>query len=156
MEYQVYFNDEQKNYLLEYMRGERTASIFCMCVAFLMSIVTAGFLFIPDIATEKLNLTFYPSPILLIFLIFCLCNFISDFRKIFILTSDIYNLANNLYSLSRSEPGFNKKQKYDLKYQISDNDGNIYICPKYADYRENKFIYIKLENGRNYAIADKK
>lgn len=154
MEYHLYLNDEQKNYLLKYMRGQRTTSIFCICIIFLMSIIAAGFLFIPDIATEKLNLTFYPSPILLIFLTFCLFNFISDFRKIFILTSDIYNLENNLYSLSRSELGFNKKHSYDLKYQISDNDGNIYICPKYTDYRENKFIYIKLENGRNYAIAD--
>lgn len=154
MEHQIYLNDEQKNYLLEYMRGQRTTSIFCMCVMFLMSIIAAGFLFIPDIATEKLNLTFYPSPILLIFLIFCLFNFISDLRKIFILTSDIYNIANNLYSLSCSELEFNKKHSHDLKYQISDNDGNIYICPKYTDYRENKFIYIKLENGRNYAIAD--
>ncbi len=153
MEYQAYLTDEQKNYLLEYMRGQRTTSIFCMCTAFLMSIVTAVFLFIPDFKTKELRFDFYPSPILLAFLIFCLYNFINDFRKIFVFTSDIHSLENNLYSLNRSELGFNKKHSYDLKYKISDNSGNIYICPKYADYKADKFIYIKLDNGRGYAVS---
>lgn len=153
MEYHAYLTDGQKNYLLEYMRGQRTTSIFCMCAVFLISIAAAGFLFIPDFQAKELRFDFYTSPSVIVFLTVCVCNFIKDFRKIFIFTSDIHSLENNLYSLDRSELKFNKKHSYDFKYQISDNAGNIYICPKYADYKEDKFIYIKLENGRGYAIS---
>lgn len=154
MEYQAYLTDEQKSYLLEYMRGQRTASIFCMCTAFLMSAVATAFLFIPDFQAKELKFDFYTSPAVMTFLTLCVFNFVRDFRKIFIFNSDMHSLENNLYSLDRSELGFNKKHSYDIKYQINDNAGNIYICPKYADYKADKFIYIKLENGRGYAIGD--
>lgn len=43
-------------------------------------------------------------------------------------------------------------------YYVCDNRGGIYICPRYIDYRNadtgSKFMYIKLANGRGYAIAD--
>lgn len=152
MEYQLYLNDGQKNYLLEYMRGERTATIFGMCITLLTSLFIMFFIIIPN--HDNIDTWFNSFPFVVFFFAFFMTEFIGKFGKTFCGNCDIYCIENDLYSLNRSELGFNKKHSHDLKYQISDNDGNIYICPKYADYRENKFIYIKLENGRNYAIAD--
>lgn len=84
--------------------------------------------------------------------------FVMGFGKTFGHGSDIQCIEKDLYTLEYADFGYREKDNGRHPYYICDNRGDTYICPKFLDYKNadtsDKFLYIKLNNGRNYAIGD--
>ena len=91
--------------------------------------------------------------------------FVTEFSrchgKTFGYKCDLWCIKKDLYTLHYGAFVYRDKNPHNKRpYCISDKSYTQYICPRFLDWsnaNENTmFIYIKLENGRNYAIADKK
>ncbi len=162
---QVYLYHEQKEFLLKYIRDRRFKNIIIMwtcaviilfyIIMFLFSFYMNEMELVKALAQEGIAEGF-------IYFILAVCifgqEFIGGFGKTFGYRCDINCIQNDLYMLEYGNFGYREKDKGKHPYYICDNMGSIYICPRFLDYRnadtESKFLYIKLENGRNYAILD--
>ena len=85
--------------------------------------------------------------------------FITNFGKTFGYGCDKKCIENDWYTITSGNFVYrDKNTKNKHPYYISDKSYNQYICPRFLDWRnaneDTMFLYIKLENGRNYAIAD--
>lgn len=161
-ECQVYLNDEQKNYLIKYICDRRCVSMACMWVMTFLSLYCFGILVILSCGFTFSKALYVGAEILGFGLVCCIVfaiEFIKGFGKTFGYRCDIQCLQKDLYTLDYDDFGYREKDNGRHPYYICDNMGNLYICPRFLDYRNadtgSKFLYIKLENGRNYAIADK-
>lgn len=159
--YQVYLSENQKDIIVKYIdqqRCKKTALMFYCIVnsvwqifSMLTSIIRKDVSFSDDFEN-----IIYLTLFMLIFLYFLIKGFGKDFG----FNSDISCIKKGNYSLScakfchRQE---NLKNKHP--YYIYDDFNNFYICPVFLDYRnatsDDNFLYIKLNNGRGYALLDK-
>ncbi|MCM1507614.1 MAG: hypothetical protein NC177_10845 [Ruminococcus flavefaciens] len=162
VECQVYLYDEQKNYLIKYMRDKRDVHIIPMGIAFaFIAVCTLVFLVLTYNTGIKDAVDILDEVLLYYFvaLVSFLSEFVSGYGKFFGRRCDIQCIEKDLYTLDYGDFGYREKDTGKHPYYICDNRGGIYICPRYIDYRNadtgSKFLYIKLENGRNYAIAEK-
>ncbi len=84
--------------------------------------------------------------------------FNKGFGKTFGQGCDIQCIEKDLYTLEYANFGYREKDTKKHPYYICDNKGETYICPEHLDYKNadtsDKFLYIKLNNGRGYAIGD--
>jgi len=161
-QYQIYLNDEQKDYLIKYMRDRRYGNMLIMWISVLSALGCLVFLFgynhktfLSALADEG-GLECFSS--FIIFTATFVGEFIRGFGKTFGYKCDIQCIQQDLYTLDYGNFGYREKDTGKHPYYICDNMGGIYICPRFLDWRnadsESKFLYIKLENGRGYAISD--
>lgn len=158
---QVYLYDEQKNYLIKYMRDKRDMHMITMWISFaFMAVCTLAFLVLAYNSSAKDAVDILGE--VLIYYLVAAAIFIKEFAggygKIFGRRCDIQCIEKDLYTIDYSDFGYREKDTGKHPYYVCDNRGGIYICPRYIDYRDadtgSKFMYIKLANGRGYAIAD--
>ncbi|MDE5947168.1 MAG: hypothetical protein K2G63_07690 [Oscillospiraceae bacterium] len=96
---------------------------------------------------------------LILFMLVFLYFLIRGFGKDFGFNCDISCIKKDNYSLSYAKFGHRKENsKNHHPYYIYDDLNNFYICPIFLDYRnatsDDNFLYIKLNNGRSYALLD--
>lgn len=160
--YQVYLYEEQKQFLLKYIHERRFGVI--------MNLWCTGVLFFVMLLLMKLNtmtygkfvfdeMTVYSVLIMVSCGIGFVKTFICNFGKTFGFGCDKKCIENDWYTLNCGKFVYRDKNPHNKHpYYISDKSYNQYICPRFLDWRnadENTmFIYIKLQNGRGYAIAD--
>ncbi|MDE6781318.1 MAG: hypothetical protein K2J40_07665 [Ruminococcus sp.] len=162
-ECQVYLYEEQKQLLLKYIREKRFNKIKSLFIIALVFIYEFLLLNSDTAMTDSFEMKFavlYHSVIIVMSGFAFIIAFINGFGKTFGFRCDKKCIENNWYTITsgkfvcRDENPHNKPP-----YYISDKSYNQYICPKYLDWRnateDTTFIYIKLKNGRNYAIVDK-
>lgn len=158
-QYQVYLNDEQKNYLIKYIRDRGNLLAMWIFFVFIVAFVVifsvfaynTGIISAIDIFAE--GFTYF-----IIALFGFMEELIRGYGKTFGYRCDIQCIEKDLYTLDYGDFGYREKDTGKHPYYICDNMGWTYICPRFLDYRNadtgSKFLYIKLENGRGYAIAD--
>ena len=161
MEYQIYLYEEQKQYLIKYIEDRRFTNLMLTWLSglsipimlFIVICSAKGDSFFKLIG-ELGEINIY----LVIGIIVFIREFIKGYGKNFGHKCDIQCIQNDLYTLDYRNFGYREKDKGHHPYYICDNMGGTYICPRFLDYRnadsESKFLYIKLENGRGYAIGD--
>jgi len=162
--YQVYLNDEQKDYLIKYMRDRRFGNMLVMWTsAVFISVYIGMFLLLCHDITFIQALAQKGIADGVIYFIIAVSafarEFIRGFGKTFGHRCDIRCIQNDLYTLEYGNFGYRDKNPHNKHpYYISDKSYNKYICPRFLDWRNadsgSKFLYIKLENGRGYAISD--
>ena len=160
--YQVYLYEGQKQFLLKYIRERRsntiiklwaTAIVFSfMFLLIRIEILMNGSFIITEMTAECLLIMLFNG---LIFVKTFVCNF----GKTFGYGCDKKCIENDWYTLTYGNFVYrDKNTKNKHPYYISDRSYNQYICPRFLDWRnaneDTMFIYIKLENGRNYAIIE--
>ncbi len=165
MEYQIYLYEEQKQYLIKYIKDKRFMnlmilwfsgmSIFILVSLLLFEAKYCNFTEETQIISElDANVIYY----LVIGVIIFILEFIKGYGKNFGHNCDIKCIENDLYTLDYRNFGYREKDTGHHPYYICDNLGGTYICPRFLDYRnadsDSKFLYIKLENGRGYAIGE--
>lgn len=158
--YQVYLNDEQKNYIVKYMRDKREMNIIIMEISFVFVVVCTMIFLVCAYNTGISNAIDILEELLYYYLLALTSffeKFIRGFGKTFGHRCDIQCVQKDLYTLDYGDFGYREKDTGKHPYYICDNRGGTYICPRFLDYRNadtgSKFLYIKLENGRGYAIA---
>ena len=163
MEYQVYLIDEQKDYLKKYIHDKYYISIIIMRILAIVSILCLGLGIIAVQDTTFINAAAQEGilELFLSFLAFAGCfmeEFTRGFGKAFGRKCDIKCIEKDLYTLEYGNFGCREKDTGKHPYYICDNKGDTYVCPKFLDYKNadisDKFLYIKLNNGRGYAIGD--
>lgn len=210
MEYQVYLNDEQKNYLIKYVKDKRYTDMIIMVMSFVIVVISLwlwnmgiqflngiigivivicfGHLIKYGLYNEKKFGTITSVCFLVLYIalnihqgdvsreadIFMgkieffssliasaeifIMEFVMGFGKTFGYRCDIQCIEKDLYTLEYANFGYREKDNGRHPYYICDNMGSTYICPKFLDYKNadtsDKFLYIKLDNGRGYAIGD--
>lgn len=161
LKYQVYLNDEQKNYIIKYIRERRSGDILLLWANALIFIIMFMLIKIDTLMSNSFTINELNVECTLYMVISGLTFikiFINNFGKTFGYRCDIQCIEKDLYTLEYADFGYREKDSGKYPYYICDNMGNLYICPRFLDYRNadtgSKFLYIKLENGRNYAIAD--
>lgn len=159
---QVYLYEEQKQFLLKYIHERRFGVI--------MNLWCTGVLFFVMLLLMKLDtmtygkfvfdeMTVYSVLIMVSCGIGFVKTFICNFGKTFGFGCDKKCIENDWYTLTCGKFVYRDKNPHNKHpYYISDKSYNQYICPRFLEWRnadENTmFIYIKLQNGRGYAIAD--
>lgn len=159
---QVYLYEEQKQFLLKYIHERRFGVI--------MNLWCTGVLFFVMLLLMKLNtmtygkfvfdeMTVYSVLIMVSCGIGFVKTFICNFGKTFGFGCDKKCIENDWYTLTCGKFVYRDKNPHNKHpYYISDQSYNQYICPRFLEWRnadENTmFIYIKLQNGRGYAITD--
>ncbi len=210
MEYQVYLNDEQKNYLIKYVKDKRYINMMIMVISLVIAVTgfwlwNMGIQFLNSIISiiivccfikliqlgtvnEKKFGVITPICCLILYIAISIhqedvsretdvflgrteffstlaasveifiMEFVMGFGKTFGHRCDIQCIEKDLYTLEYANFGYREKDTKKHPYYICDNRGETYICPKFLDYKNadtsDKFLYIKLNNGRNYAIGD--
>ncbi len=160
---QVYLYQEQKDFLLKYMRDRRYKNMIIMWTS---AVIILGYMGLFLLSWHKMTFieAVAQEGIVEGFLYFIIAvfafggEFIRGFGKTFGYKCDIRCIQNDLYTLEYGDFGYREKDTGKHPYYICDNRGGIYICPRFLDYRNadtgSKFLYIKLENGRGYAVLD--
>lgn len=161
-EYQVYLYEEQKEFLIKYIRERRSGDIMLMWVMavifiFMFVLIRTNILMSGKFIMNELN-----AECILYMLLsgaIFISTFVKNFGKTFGYGCDKKCIENDWYTLTYGKFVYrDKNPKNKHPYYISDRAYNQYICPRFLDWRnadeETDFIYIKLENGRNYAITD--
>lgn len=159
---QVYLYEEQKQFLLKYIRERRLNVI--------TNLWTMGVIFAVMLLLIKIDGLMYGSFVLDEMTAYCILImvasgigfvrvFVSNFGKTFGFGCDKKCIENDWYTITCGNFVYRDKNSHNKHpYYISDKSYNQYICPRFLDWRnanENTmFIYIKLENGRGYAIVD--
>ena len=161
--YQVYLYEEQKQFLLKYIRERRSENIKILLISAVIFIYK--FLLLnSDVALknsfEIKCAVIYHSIIMVMSVFVFITTFISGFGKTFGYKCDKKCIENDWYTITSGNFVYRDKNSNNKPpYYISDKSYNQYICPRFVDWRyateDTTFIYIKLENGRNYAIVDK-
>ncbi|MDE6833846.1 MAG: hypothetical protein K2J39_06355 [Ruminococcus sp.] len=160
--YQVYLYDEQKQFLLKYIRERRSGDIIILWTSAIIFIVMIEFLRTNILMDSSFEINELNAGCILYMLasgfIFVM-TFIKNFGKTFGYGCDKKCIENDWYTITTGK-FFSRDKNTNNKhpYYISDRAYNQYICPRFLDWRnateETDFIYIRLENGRNYAITD--
>lgn len=158
---QVYLYEEQKQFLLEYIR-ERCSNIiitlWTAAIIFSFMLLLIGY----DILMEgSFTLTELTANCLVYMLMSGLVfvkTFVCNFGKTFGYGCDKKCIENDWYTLDYGNFVYRDKNTANKHpYHISDKSYNQYICPRFLDWRnateDTMFLYIKLDNGRNYAIT---
>ena len=161
-EYQVYLYEEQKQFLLKYIRERRSNDIIILWTAILIFIFMFVLIKINTLMTGSFEMTETNACCLLYMFVSVFAfikTFIKNFGKTFGFGCDKKCIENDWYTITSGKFVYrDKNTKNKHPYYISDKSYNQYICPRFLDWRnaneDTTFIYIKLENGRNYAIAD--
>ena len=159
--YQVYLYEEQKQFLLKYIRERRSNDIIKLWISAIIFIIMfmlikMNILMTGSFASESnVDCLFYMFVSVFVFI----KTFIKNFGKTFGFGCDKKCIENDWYTITSGKFVYrDKNTKNKHPYFISDQSYNQYICPRFLDWRnateDTTFIYIKLENGRNYAIAD--
>ncbi|MDE6502390.1 MAG: hypothetical protein K2L10_09935 [Ruminococcus sp.] len=161
--YQIYLYDEQKEFLLKYIRERRSENIKILLISAVIFIYK--FLLLnSDVALknsfEIKCAVIYHNIIMVMSVFVFITTFISGFGKTFGYKCDKKCIENDWYTITSGNFVCRDKNSSNKHpYYISDKVYNQYICPRFLDWKNadehTTFIYIKLENGRNYAIVDK-
>lgn len=162
-QYQVYLNDEQKQFLLKYIRERRSENIKFLLSATLIFIYEFLLLTSDTIMKDSFEMkcaVVYQSVILVMSGFAFIWNFTDGFGKTFGYRCDKKCIENDWYTITCGNFVCRDKNPHNKPpYCISDKSYNQYICPRFVDWKyateDTMFIYIKLENGRGYAIVDK-
>lgn len=159
---QVYLYDEQKQFLLKYIRERRSNDVillWSMAVIFIFMFI----LIRVDMLTTGRFVMTELNAYCILYMIFSgvafIRIFIKNFGKTFGFGCDKKCIENDWYTLTYGNFVYRDKNLHNKHpYYISDKSYNRYICPRFLDWRnateDTTFIYIQLENGRGYAIAD--
>lgn len=160
-QYQVYLNDEQKQFLLKYIRERRSDDILLLWATALIFIIMFMLIKVDTLSTNSFEVNELNAECILYMIVSGLTfvkTFINNFGKTFGYRCDIQCIEKDLYTLDYGDFGYREKDTGRHPYYICDNKGDTYVCPKFLDYRNadtgSKFLYIKLENGRGYAIGE--
>lgn len=159
--YQVYLYDEQKEFLLKYIRERRSNDIIILWTSaivfiIMLMLIKVNILMTGSFAGElEAYCLFYMSVSVIAFI----KTFTKNFGKTFGYGCDKKCIENDWYTITAGKFVYRDKNTNNKHpYYISDRAYNQYICPRFLDWRnateDTDFIYIRLENGRNYAIAD--
>lgn len=159
---QVYLYEEQKQFLLKYIHERRFSVI--------MNLWCTGVLFFVMFLLMKMNVMTYGRFVfdeMTAYSIIIMAGsgagfvttFIRNFGKTFGYGCDKKCIENGWYTITSGKFVYRDKNPHNRHpYYLSDRSYNKYICPRFLDWRnadENTMLlYIKLENGRGYAIVD--
>ncbi len=162
-EYQVYLYEEQKQFLLKYIRERRSdeiKSLFIIALIFIYKFLLLKSAVSMEYSFEIKCAIVYHSVIIVISGFAFITIFIGGFGKTFGFRCDKKCIENEWYTITCGKFVYrDKNPRNKPPYYISDKLYNKYICPRFTDWRyateDTMFIYIKLENSRNYAIVDK-
>ena len=160
---QLYLYDEQKEFLLKYIRERRSGDIIILWTSaiifvFLLMLVRMNILMTGSFEFNELNAE------CILYLLICgfifVMTFIKNFGKTFGYGCDKKCIENDWYTITAGKFVYRDKNINNKHpYYISDGAYNQYICPRFLDWRnateDTTFLYIKLGNGRNYAITDR-
>ncbi len=162
MEYQVYLNDGQKESLIKYIRDRRYTNMMAMSFSAAAALFCLVYFLLLSQGTTFINALGESGELFVYFAIFTATfaeEFVRGFGKNFGHKCDIQCIEKDLYTLEYGDFVYRDKNSHNRHpYYISDKSYNQYICPKYLDWRNadtgSKFLYIKLDNGRGYAITE--
>lgn len=160
--YQVYLYEEQKQFLLKYIRERRSDAIMRLWVAVIIFAIMFMLIKTDVSMSDSFTINELNAECILYMVVSGLTFikiFINNFGKTFGYRCDKKCIENDLYTITCGKFVYRDKNPHNKHpYYISDKSYNQYICPRFLDWRnaheDTMFIYIKLENGRNYAIAD--
>ena len=160
--YQVYLYEEQKQFLLKYIRERRSNDIILSWAAALIFIIMFMLIKMNILMTDSFEMNELNAECILIMVVSGIAfirTFVKNFGKTFGFGCDKKCIENDWYTITSGKFVYrDKNSKNKHPYYISDKSYNQYICPRFLDWRnateDTTFIYIKLENGRNYAIAN--
>ena len=160
--YQVYLYEEQKQFLLKYIRERRSNDIILLWAAALIFIIMFMLIKMNILMTDSFEMNELNAECILIMVVSGIAfirTFVKNFGKTFGFGCDKKCIENDWYTITSGKFVYrDKNSKNKHPYYISDKSYNQYICPRFLDWRnateDTTFIYIKLENGRNYAIAN--
>ena len=160
---QVCLYEEQKQFLLKYIRKRRSENIKFLLSATLIFIYEFLLLTSDTIMEDSFEMkcaVVYHSVILVMSGFAFIWNFTDGFGKTFGYRCDKKCIENDWYTITCGNfVCRDKNPRNKPPYCISDKSYNQYICPRFVDWKyateDTMFIYIKLENGRGYAIVDK-
>ncbi|MDE6665642.1 MAG: hypothetical protein K2K14_05570 [Ruminococcus sp.] len=161
-EYQVYLYEEQKQFLLKYIRERRSNDIILLFSMAIIFVVLFMFVRTDVLMTGSFEMNESNAECIIYMgisgMIF-IRTFIKNFGKTFGFGCDKKCIENDWYTLTCGKFVYRDKNTLNKHpYYISDKSYNKYICPRFLDWRnateDTMFLYIKLENGRNYAILD--
>lgn len=160
-QYQVCLYEEQKQFLLKYIRERRSDDILLLWATALIFIIMFILIKADTLMSNSFTINELNAECILYMVISGLTFikiFINNFGKTFGYRCDIQCIEKDLYTLDYGDFGYREKDTGRHPYYICDNKGDTYVCPKFLDYRNadtgSKFLYIKLENGRGYAIGE--
>lgn len=162
-EYQVYLYDEQKQLLLKYVRKKRSGkirNIFISAVIFIYEFLLLNGNVAMKNSFEIKSAVVYHSVIIVMSGFAFVVALKDGFGKNFGFMCDKKCIESDRYTITRGKFFSRDKNPHNKPpYYVSDALYNKYVCLRFADWRyateDTDFIYIKLENGRNYAIVDK-
>lgn len=160
--YQVYLYDEQKEFLLKYIRERRSNDIIILWTSAIIFVFILMLLKINILMDGSFEMTDTNACCILYMLasgFIFVRTFTKNFGKTFGYGCDKKCIENDWYTITAGKFVYRDKNTNNKHpYYISDRAYNQYICPRFLDWRnateDTDFIYIRLENGRNYAIAD--
>lgn len=161
-ECQVYLYEEQKQYLIKYIRERRSGDIMLMWVMAVIFIVMFILIRADILMNDRFIMTELNADCIFYMILSGIAfvkTFVKNFGKTFGYGCDKKCIENDWYTLTYGKFIYrDKNTRNKPPYCISDRSYNQYICPRFLDWRnadENTdFLYIKLENGRGYAITD--
>ena len=160
--YQVYLYEEQKQFLLKYIRERRSDAIMRLWVAVIIFAIMFMLIKTDVSMSDSFTINELNAECILYMVVSGLTFikiFINNFGKTFGYRCDKKCIENDLYTITCGKFVYRDKNPHNKHpYYISDKSYNQYICPRFLEWRnadENTmFLYIRLENGRGYAIAD--
>ncbi|MDE5771897.1 MAG: hypothetical protein K2I06_09790 [Ruminococcus sp.] len=161
-EYQVYLYEEQKQFLLKYIRERRSNDIILLFSTAIIFAVLFMLVKVDVLMTGAFEMNEMNAECILYMVMsgaIFVKTFIKNFGKTFGFGCDKKCIENDWYTLTYGNFVYrDKNTRNKHPYYISDKSYNKYICPRFLDWRnaneDTMFLYIKLENGRNYAILE--
>lgn len=161
-QYQVYLYEEQKQLLLKYIRERRSDDIILLFVTAVIFVVLFILSDVAALMTGSFEMNELQAECILYMILSGLIfikTFKKNFGKTFGFKCDKQCIENDWYTLTYGNFVYRDKNKNNRHpYYISDQSYDQYICPRFLDWRnateDTMFIYIKLENGRGYAIVE--
>lgn len=162
-QYQVYLYEKQKQFLLKYIRKRRSYNIISLLATAILFIYELLLLTSDTIMKDSFEMkcaVIYHSVILVMSGFAFIWTFIDSFGKTFGYRCDKKCIENDWYTITCGKFVCHDKNSHNKPpYCIRDKSYNQYICPHFVDWKyateDTMFIYITLENGSGYAIADK-
>ncbi|MDE6678374.1 MAG: hypothetical protein K2K02_04970, partial [Ruminococcus sp.] len=160
--YQIYLYEEQKQFLLKYIRERRADKIILLWTSAIICIIMFLLLRMNILMDGSFEMNELNSECILYMLasgFIFVRTFIKNFGKTFGYGCDKKCIENDWYTITSGNFVYRDKNPHNKHpYYISDKSYNQYICPRFIDWRnankDTMFLYIKLENGSNYAITD--
>ncbi len=161
-EYQVYLYEEQKQLLLKYIRERRSNDIILLFSTAIIFSVLFMLVRVDVLMTGAFEMNEMNAECILCMVVsgaIFVKTFINNFGKTFGFGCDKKCIENDWYTITCGKFVYRDKNPHNKHpYYISDKSYNKYICPRFLDWRnateDTMFIYIKLDNGRGYAIVN--